>query len=159
MGNRIGIGYDVHRFTEERPLILGGVRIPYKKGLEGHSDADVLAHAVADAVLGAASAGDIGQHFPDNDPGFSGADSLVLLSRTVEIAAEKGFKIVNVDSTVVLQEPKISNYTKEMTSNLAQSLKIDPERVNVKATTSEGMGFCGRSEGAAAWAVCLIEEI
>lgn len=154
---RIGEGYDVHRLTDGRRLILGGVDIPYEKGLDGHSDADVLAHAIADALLGAAALGDIGKLFPDNDPKYLGADSLVLLSEVVKRVGERGYSIVNVDSTVIAQAPKLAPYIDRMRANLAASMGIPVDLVSVKATTEEHLGFTGRGEGIAAKAVCLIE--
>lgn len=154
---RIGEGYDVHRLTDGRRLILGGVDIPYEKGLDGHSDADVLAHAIADALLGAAALGDIGKLFPDNDPKYLGADSLVLLSEVVKRVGERGYSIVNVDSTVIAQAPKLAPYIDRMRANLAASMGISVDLVSVKATTEEHLGFTGRGEGIAAKAVCLIE--
>ncbi len=154
---RIGEGYDVHRLAADRRLILGGVDIPYEKGLDGHSDADVLAHAIADALLGAAALGDIGKLFPDNDPKYLGADSLVLLSEVVKRVGERGYSIVNVDSTVIAQAPKLAPYIDRMRANLAASMGIPVDLVSVKATTEEHLGFTGRGEGIAAKAVCLIE--
>lgn len=154
---RIGEGYDVHRLAADRRLILGGVDIPYEKGLDGHSDADVLAHAIADALLGAAALGDIGKLFPDNDPKYLGADSLVLLSEVVKRVGERGYSIVNVDSTVIAQSPKLAPYIDRMRANLAASMGIPVDLVSVKATTEEHLGFTGRGEGIAAKAVCLIE--
>ena len=154
---RIGEGYDVHRLAADRRLILGGVDIPYEKGLDGHSDADVLAHAIADALLGAAALGDIGKLFPDNDPKYLGADSLVLLSEVVKRVGERGYSIVNVDSTVIAQAPKLAPYIDRMRANLAASMGIPVGLVSVKATTEEHLGFTGRGEGIAAKAVCLIE--
>ncbi len=155
---RVGFGYDVHRLVEGRPLVLGGVRIPYEKGLSGHSDADVLAHAVMDALLGAAGAGDIGKHFPDSEWQYEGISSLVLLSRVREILAAKSFEVVNIDSVIVAQAPKLAPYTEKMASKVAEALEIRPEQVNVKATTTEGLGFTGTGEGIAAYAVALINE-
>jgi len=154
---RIGEGYDVHRLTAGRRLVLGGVDIPYEKGLDGHSDADVLAHAIADALLGAAALGDIGKLFPDNDPKYLGADSLVLLTEVVKRVGERGYSIVNVDSTVIAQAPKLAPYIERMRANLAASMGIPVDLVSVKATTEEHLGFTGRGEGIAAKAVCLIE--
>ena len=156
---RIGTGYDVHRLVEGRKLILGGVEIPYEKGLLGHSDADVLAHAVMDAVLGAAALGDIGKHFPDTDEAYKGASSIELMERVCEILSEEGYRVVNVDSTVIAQRPKLAAYLEEMRQNMADALGVDPDRVSVKATTEEGLGFTGAGEGIAAQAVCLIEEV
>ena len=154
---RIGHGYDVHRLTEGRKLILGGVEIPWERGLLGHSDADVLTHAVMDALLGAAGLGDIGKHFPDSDPAYAGADSLKLLAHVVQLLRENGFSVGNVDATVLAQRPKLAGYIPRMRSNLAQVMGVEPERVNVKATTEEGLGFTGSGEGMAAHAVCLLE--
>lgn len=154
---RIGHGYDVHRLTEGRKLILGGVNIPYAKGLLGHSDADVLAHAIIDSLLGAAALGDIGGLFPDTDPAFENADSLKLLSRVCELVAEKGYKIVNIDSTVIAQAPKLKPYIEEIRRNFAAACKINLDQISVKATTEENLGFTGAGEGISAHAVCLIE--
>lgn len=154
---RIGHGYDVHRLTEGRKLILGGVEIPYEKGLLGHSDADVLLHAVMDALLGAAALGDIGRHFPDTDPAYEGIDSRVLLKRTGDLLNKQGFVISNIDCTIIAQRPKLAPYIEKMRENIAETLGIGKERVNVKATTEESLGFTGRGEGIAAHAVCLIE--
>ena len=154
---RIGHGYDVHRFAEGRELILGGVEIPYSKGLLGHSDADVLLHAVMDALLGAAALGDIGKLFPDNDPKYKDADSLKLLWEVVGELNEKGYRIVNIDSTVCAQAPKLAPYIDEMRENIAVACGLKRSAVSVKATTEEGLGFTGRLEGISATAVCLIE--
>ena len=154
---RIGEGYDVHRLTEGRRLILGGVDIPYEKGLDGHSDADVLAHAISDALLGATALGDIGKLFPDNDPAYLGADSLVLLSRVADRVRENGYSIINVDSTVIAQAPKLAPFIDTMRANLAVAMGIDTGAVSVKATTEEHLGFTGRKEGISAHSVCLIE--
>lgn len=154
---RIGHGYDVHKFAENRKCIIGGVCIPYEKGLLGHSDADVLLHAICDALLGAAALGDIGKHFPDNDQSFKNIDSRILLKRTVELIEEKGFKINNIDATVVAQKPKMANYIDKMRENIANDCNIDISQVNVKATTEEGLGFTGKLEGISAYAVCLLE--
>jgi len=153
---RVGFGYDVHRLVPGRPLVLGGVDIPYEKGLLGHSDADVLVHAVMDAVLGAAGEGDIGRHFPDSDPVYKGISSLVLLSRVRGILARKGLAVGNVDSVIVAQAPKLASYMDEMKSRIAESLQIDAGMVNVKATTTEGLGFTGTGEGIAAYAVATV---
>ena len=153
---RIGQGYDVHRLVEGRRLVLGGVDIPWEKGLLGHSDADVLTHAVMDALLGAAGLGDIGKHFPDTDPAYKGADSLKLLERVVVLLEERGFAVGNVDATVLAQRPKLAPYIPQMKEGLARAMGIDPSQVNVKATTEEGLGFTGSGEGMAAHAVCLI---
>ncbi len=156
---RIGHGYDVHRLAEGRRLILGGVEIPFEKGLLGHSDADVLAHAVMDALLGAAALGDIGKLFPDSDPAYEGADSLVLLKRVAEALGENGYAVGNVDATVLAQRPKLAPHIPLMREKLAAAMGVDPGRVSVKATTEEGLGFTGSGEGIAAHAVALINEI
>ena len=153
---RIGTGYDVHKLVEGRKLILGGVEIPYEKGLLGHSDADVLVHAIMDALLGAAALGDIGLHFPDKDPAYKGADSLDLARRVSGILAENGYLIENIDSTVIAQAPKLRPYIDEMRANIAEALDLDVTRVSVKATTEEHLGFTGRGEGISAQAVALI---
>ena len=155
-GVRIGHGYDVHRLVEGRKLILGGVEIPWERGLLGHSDADVLTHAVMDALLGAAGLGDIGRHFPDSDPAYAGADSLKLLAHVVELLGEKGLTVGNVDATILAQRPKLAPYIPRMRDNLARVMGVEPEQVNVKATTEEGLGFTGSGEGMAAHAVCLL---
>lgn len=155
---RIGHGYDVHAFCEGRPLILGGVDVPCERGLAGHSDADVLAHAVADALLGAARAGDIGTLFPDTDPAYEGADSLVLLARVSELLRTRGFEIVDVDATVAAQAPKLAPHREAMRANLARAMGIPVEHTGVKATTTEHLGFVGRKEGIEAFAVALIDE-
>lgn len=154
---RIGHGYDVHALSRERPLIIGGVRIPHARGLAGHSDADVLIHAVCDACLGAAGLGDIGRHFPDSDPRFRGADSRELLRHVRMLLAEGGLTVGNLDTTVVAQRPRLAPYVDEMRCNLAQDLQVAPEAVNVKAKTTERLGFAGREEGIAAYAVVLLE--
>jgi 2-C-methyl-D-erythritol 2,4-cyclodiphosphate synthase len=154
----IGLGYDSHRFEAGRPLILGGVRVEHDRGLAGHSDADVLTHAVIDALLGAAGLGDIGGLFPDTDERWRDADSIDLLRRVQDLVVEEGFEIVNVDATVIMERPKLGPYRGEMRSRLAQALDIDEKRVNVKATTGEGMGFVGREEGVAALAVAQLEQ-
>lgn len=154
---RIGMGYDVHRLVENRPLILGGVAVPFEKGLLGHSDADVLLHAVADSLLGAAGLGDIGQHFPDTDPAFKDADSHQLLARCGELIRERGFAVGNLDATLFAQAPKIAPYREAMRKRIAEALQIEPGRVNVKATTTEGLGFVGAGEGMAAQCVALLE--
>ena len=156
-GVRIGHGYDVHRLVEGRQLILGGVDIPWERGLLGHSDADVLTHAVMDALLGAAGLGDIGRHFPDTDPAYTGADSLRLLAHVTALVRERGFTVGNVDATVLAQRPKLAPHIPQMRDNLARAMGVDPEQVNVKATTEEGLGFTGSGEGMAAHAVALIE--
>lgn len=155
---RIGHGYDVHKLVENRALILGGVNIPYAMGLLGHSDADVLLHAVSDALLGAAGLGDIGKHFPDTDPRYLGADSLRLLKTVGEKVRTAGFSISNVDVTLIAQRPKIGPYIPQMVENIAGALELSTSRVNVKATTEEGLGFTGAGEGMACHAVCLLEE-
>lgn len=155
---RIGHGYDVHKLTENRKLIIGGVEIPYEKGLLGHSDADVLLHAICDALLGAAALGDIGKHFPDNDNSFKDIDSRVLLRKTACLLAEKGYKISNVDATILAQKPKMAPHIEKMRQNIADDLNLSAERINVKATTEEGLGFTGEGKGIAAHAVCLLEE-
>lgn len=156
---RIGHGYDVHKLTEGRKLILGGVDIPYEKGLLGHSDADVLIHAIMDALLGAAALGDIGKLFPDNDPAYAGADSLVLLERVGERIAQAGYRVGNIDATILAQRPKLAPHIPQMRANLAHRLGLDVDQVSVKATTEEGLGFTGTGEGMAAHAVCLLESI
>ncbi|HIY22235.1 MAG TPA: 2-C-methyl-D-erythritol 2,4-cyclodiphosphate synthase [Candidatus Flavonifractor merdigallinarum] len=155
---RIGHGYDVHCLTEGRALILGGVHIPFERGLLGHSDADVLTHAVMDALLGAAGLWDIGHAFPDTDPAYEGADSLVLLDRVIDMLRENGLRVGNVDATILAQRPKLAPYIPQMRANLAARLGVDTSRVNVKATTEEGLGFTGSGEGMAAHAVALLEE-
>jgi 2-C-methyl-D-erythritol 2,4-cyclodiphosphate synthase len=155
---RIGFGYDIHPLVAGRPLILGGVRIPHEKGLAGHSDADALCHAVADAVLGAGALGDIGEHFPDTDPQWKGADSLVLLGRTGEMIRKAGFSVTQVDATVVLQSPKLGPYKTGMAQHIAQTLRIPDSAVSVKAKTNEGFGEIGRGEACAVFAVALLEE-
>ena len=155
---RIGHGYDVHQFADGRKCILGGVDVPSERGLLGHSDADVLTHALADAVLGAARLGDIGKLFPDTDPAYEGADSLKLLQEVATLVRQKGFEILDVDCTVAAQAPKLSPYRDEMRKNLARALDVDVEQVGVKATTTDGLGFIGRKEGVAAWAVALLSK-
>lgn len=155
---RIGHGYDVHRLVEGRKLVLGGVTVPHETGLLGHSDADVLLHAVCDALLGAAALGDIGKHFPDTDPRFSGIDSRLLLRHVVALLHEKEYEIGNIDVTVIAQRPKLADYISVMIENVASDCGIAPQQVNVKATTEEKMGFTGRMEGIAAHAVCLIQK-
>ena len=156
MENRVGTGYDVHRLAENRKLILGGVEIPYERGLEGHSDADVLIHALMDALLGAAALGDIGKHFPDTDDSYRGISSMILLKRVSSLLSENFFSIGNVDITVIAQRPKISPYLEEMKSNIAAVLNLEKSRINIKGTTTERLGFTGREEGIAAQAVCSI---
>ncbi len=155
---RVGFGYDVHPFVSGRPLILGGVRIPYLFGLRGHSDADVLVHAICDALLGAVAEGDIGRHFPDTDPQYRDIQSMILLKKVLVEVREKGFRPINVDATVVAQKPRLSDSIPRMVKEIADVLEIEPNRVNVKATTTEGLGFAGREEGIAAYAVALVEE-
>ena len=155
---RIGHGYDVHRLVEDRDLILGGVKIDYELGLLGHSDADVLLHAVSDALLGAAGLGDIGRHFPDTDPKYKGADSLLLLKEVVRKVLEKGYRISNIDVTMIAQRPKLKDHIPQMVQNIASAAGIDVDRVNVKATTEEKLGFTGTGEGMSCHAVCLLEE-
>ena len=155
---RIGHGYDVHRLVPDRDLILGGVKIPYDLGLLGHSDADVLCHAVSDALLGAAGLGDIGVHFPDTDPAYKGADSLKLLGIVAQKVADAGYRISNVDVTMIAQRPKLKDYIGQMRKNLETAMALPAGRVNIKATTEEGLGFTGNLEGLACHAVCLLEE-
>ena len=155
---RIGHGYDVHKLVEGRDLILGGVKIDYEKGLLGHSDADVLLHAVSDALLGAAGLGDIGRHFPDTDPKYKGADSLELLREVGRKISEKGFRVGNIDVTMIAQKPKLKDFIPQMQENIAAAVGVAPDRVNVKATTEEKLGFTGSGEGMACHAVCLLEE-
>ena len=156
---RIGHGYDVHRLVEGRDLILGGVKIPYEKGLLGHSDADVLLHAVSDALLGAAGLGDIGRHFPDTDPKYKGADSLELLRQVYRKISEKGYRVGNIDVTMIAQRPKLKDYIPQMQANIAAAVGTTSDRVNVKATTEEKLGFTGTGEGMSCHAVCLLEEV
>ena len=155
---RIGHGYDIHRLKAGRKLILGGVEIPHPLGLDGHSDADVLLHAVSDALLGAAGLRDIGYHFPDSDPKYKGADSLELLRQVGEKVAQKGYRVSNIDVTLIAQKPKVGGYIPQMVQNIAGALGLPVDRVNVKATTEEGLGFTGMEEGMACHAVCLLEE-
>jgi 2-C-methyl-D-erythritol 2,4-cyclodiphosphate synthase len=155
---RVGVGYDVHALVTGRRLFLGGIELPYPFGLEGHSDADVLLHAICDALLGAIGEGDIGKHFPDTDPQYRDIRSTLLLKRVINKIKEKGFHLVNVDATIVAQEPKLSEFIPRMVKQIADVLEIEPGRVNVKATTTEGLGFAGRGEGIAAYAVALVEE-
>ncbi len=156
---RIGHGYDVHKLVEERRLILGGVDIPYEKGLLGHSDADVLLHAISDALLGAAALGDIGKHFPDTDAAYKNADSLVLLSKVNDIIGAAGYRVSNVDATVIAQAPKLAPHILKMRENIAKALDTDLDAISVKATTEERLGFTGSGEGISAHAVCIIEKI
>ena len=153
---RIGMGYDVHRFAKDRELIIGGVTIPYELGLLGHSDADVLLHAISDALLGAAALGDIGKHFPDTDPAYKGISSLYLLEKVGEKIMEEGFYVENIDATIIAQAPKMRPYIDEMRENIAKALGIDICQVNVKATTEEGLGFTGAMEGISAQAICML---
>ena len=153
---RVGIGYDVHRLVKDKPLIIGGVDIPYEYGLLGHSDADVLLHAISDALFGAAAMGDIGSHFPDTDPKYKGADSLKLLKETANIVQNAGFTIINVDATIIAQKPKMRTYIDTMRLNVAKALNVDIGSVNIKATTEEGLGFTGNGEGISSQAICLI---
>ena len=154
---RVGMGYDVHRLVEERKLILGGVEIPYEKGLLGHSDADVLLHAIMDAMLGAAALGDIGRHFPDTDPGYKGADSMVLLQACCEKIRAAGYRVHNLDALICAQAPKMAPHIETMRANIARALQLDVDAVNVKATTTERLGFVGDGSGISAYAVCLLE--
>ena len=155
---RVGMGYDVHRLTAGRKLILGGLEIPYGKGLLGHSDADVLVHAVMDALLGAAALGDIGKHFPDTDPEYEGISSIRLLEHVGRLLDEKGYVIENIDATIIAQRPKMRPYIDQMRENIAEALKIETDQVNVKATTEEGLGFTGSGEGISSQAVCALER-
>lgn len=155
----IGFGYDVHKLVIDRPLILGGITIPYELGLLGHSDADVLVHAIMDALLGAAGEGDIGKHFPDTDEKFKGISSMELLKDVKKILEGKNFKINNIDSTIVAQKPKLANYIPQMVCNISSCLGVDKQKVNIKATTTEGLGFTGSGEGIAAYAVCTIFRV
>lgn len=154
---RIGHGYDVHKLAQNRKLIIGGIEIPFHLGLLGHSDADVLLHAICDALLGAAALGDIGKHFPDNDEKIKDIDSKILLEQTVELISQKGYKIVNIDSTIIAQKPKLASFIPSMKETIAKLCGINSDAVNVKATTEENMGFTGRLEGISAHAVCIIE--
>ena len=156
---RIGHGYDVHRLVEDRKLIMGGVDIPYEKGLLGHSDADVLLHAIADAMLGALAMGDIGKHFPDTDPAFKGADSMKLLEHVVSLVGAKGYCVGNLDATIIAQKPKMAPHIQSMRENVARACGVEVDRINVKATTEEGLGFTGTGEGISAHAVVLLERI
>lgn len=156
---RIGHGYDVHRFAEDRKLFLGGIEIPFEKGLLGHSDADVLLHAICDALLGAAALGDIGRHFPDKDPEYKGIDSKLLLEKVANLLADKGYKICNIDATVIAEQPKLAPYIDEMKNTVAAVCGVSPEQINIKATTEEKLGFTGALLGISAHAVCLIDEL
>ncbi len=155
---RIGTGYDVHRLVDNRPLILGGVEIPYAKGLLGHSDADVLVHAVMDSLLGAAALGDIGKHFPDSDNKYSNISSILLLKNVGKLLESKNYKIINIDSVIIAQSPKLAPFIDKMRQNISEALGIDLHQVSIKATTEEGLGFTGRSEGISSQSVCLIEK-
>lgn len=155
---RVGMGYDVHRLVPDRELILGGVKIDYELGLLGHSDADVLLHAIMDAILGAAALGDIGKHFPDTDPAYKGADSLRLLEAVRGLVEQEGYRIGNIDATIIAQRPKMRPHIDRMRENIAGALRVKPSQINVKATTEEGLGFTGNGEGISAQAVCLLEE-
>jgi 2-C-methyl-D-erythritol 2,4-cyclodiphosphate synthase len=155
---RVGHGYDAHRFGADRPLVLGGVRVPHDQGLIAHSDGDVLVHALCDALLGAAALGDIGRHFPDTDAAYAAIDSRILLRRVIEALAGRGLRVLNADATVVAERPRLAAHVPAMQANLAQDLRVDPGQVNVKATTTEGMGFTGRGEGIAAYAVVLLGD-
>ena len=156
---RVGIGYDVHKFAEGRKLILGGVEIPYEKGLLGHSDADVIVHAIMDALLGAAALGDIGQHFPDSDPEYEGISSIRLLEKVRDLLDENGYVIGNIDSIIIAQRPKMMPHLPQMRQNVADALGVGIDRVSIKATTEEGLGFTGRGEGIAAQATCALEDL
>lgn len=153
---RVGMGYDVHKLVEGRDLIIGGVKIPYEKGLLGHSDADVLLHAISDALLGAAALGDIGKHFPDTDPAYKGISSILLLERVGDMLAERGYWIENIDATIIAQAPKMRPYIDQMRENIANALALDVDQVNVKATTEEGLGFTGEGLGISSQAVCML---
>jgi 2-C-methyl-D-erythritol 2,4-cyclodiphosphate synthase len=156
---RVGLGYDAHRLVAGRPLILGGVEIPHAQGLLGYSDADVLSHAIGDALLGAVGAGDLGTHFPDKDPAYEGISSLILLERIMQIVRDRGFAPVNIDATLVAQQPRLAPHIPAMQANLAPILGLTPADINIKATTTEQMGFTGRGEGMAAYAVVLVEKM
>ncbi|MBQ1312725.1 MAG: 2-C-methyl-D-erythritol 2,4-cyclodiphosphate synthase [Blautia sp.] len=155
-GFRVGTGYDVHRLAEGRDLIIGGVKIPWEKGLLGHSDADVLIHAVMDALLGAAALGDIGQHFPDKDPAYEGISSILLLQKVTSLLKENGYRIGNVDATIIAQKPKMAAYIPQMKKNMSEAMEIDPAQLNIKATTEEKLGFTGREEGISSQAAALL---
>ena len=155
----VGMGYDVHRLTENRDLILGGVKIPYEKGLLGHSDADVLLHAIMDALLGAAAMGDIGKHFPDTDPAYEGASSMKLLEHVGKLLEEENYQIINIDATIIAQRPKMAPHIPQMVENVARVLKLEKNQVNIKATTEEGLGFTGTGEGISSQAICALMPI
>ncbi len=155
---RVGMGYDVHRLVKDRPLIMGGVTIPYEKGLLGHSDADVLLHAIMDSILGAAALGDIGRHFPDTDAKYEGISSLALLKYVAQLISQNGYHIINIDSTIIAQKPKMSPYILQMRENISDALNLPIDAINVKATTEEGLGFTGSGEGISAQCICLIER-
>ena len=156
---RVGMGYDVHRLTENRDLIIGGVKIPYEKGLLGHSDADVLLHAIMDALLGAAAMGDIGKHFPDTDPAYEGASSMKLLEYVGKLLEEENYQIINIDATIIAQRPKMAPHIPQMVENVARVLKLEKNQVNIKATTEEGLGFTGTGEGISSQAICALMPI
>jgi len=156
---RVGIGFDAHRFKEGRPLIIGGIKIEHDKGLEGHSDADVLIHALIDALLGAAALGNIGEHFPDNDPQYKDISSLLLLEKTSDLIRDKGYDIANIDAVVILEEPRLEKYREQMQSEIGNTLNISPEKINVKAKTTEKMGFTGNKEGIAVMATLMLEKV
>lgn len=155
---RIGMGYDVHKLTEDRDLILGGVKIPYEKGLLGHSDADVLTHAIMDALLGAAALGDIGKHFPDTDPAYKGADSLKLLEHVGKLLEERFYFIENIDATIIAQRPKMAPHIEKMRENIAERLHLSVDQINIKATTEEGLGFTGEGKGISSQAICMLSQ-
>ena len=156
---RVGMGYDVHRLTENRDLIIGGVKIPYEKGLLGHSDADVLLHAIMDALLGAAAMGDIGKHFPDTDPAYEGASSMKFLEHVGKLLEEENYQIINIDATIIAQRPKMAPHIPQMVENVARVLKLEKNQVNIKATTEEGLGFTGTGEGISSQAICALMPI
>lgn len=156
---RVGMGYDVHKLVEDRDLIIGGVKIPYEKGLLGHSDADVLLHAIMDALLGAAALGDIGKHFPDTDPAYKGISSIELLKHVGNLLDEKGFVVENIDATIIAQKPKMRPHIEQMEENIANALCIEQDRINVKATTEEGLGFTGNGEGISSQAICMLQKL
>lgn len=156
---RIGLGYDVHRLVEERKLILGGVTIPFEKGLLGHSDADVLLHAIMDSLLGAAALGDIGKHFPDTNEKFKGISSILLLEEVYNLIKEKGYKLINIDATIIAQKPKMAPFIEDMRVNIAKALNTSIDNINIKATTEEGLGFTGRQEGISSQSICLLDSL